>query len=93
MTAIIVPVVMAQTPNRHISNRGSDSPGFIVEPIPMPEVHAKRGAPAPSILPGDHCDLTDDECLARLARAVEKPDPARLDEVAVLIGRLAVALE
>ncbi len=29
----------------------------------------------------------------RLARAVETPDSARLDEVAALIGRLAVAIE
>jgi hypothetical protein len=48
---------------------------------------------APSILPTDIPDLSDDECLARLALAVETPDLARLDEVAALIGRLAVAIE
>jgi hypothetical protein len=48
---------------------------------------------APSILPADIPELSDDECLARLARAVEAPDSARLEEVAALIGRLAVAIE
>jgi hypothetical protein len=48
---------------------------------------------APSILPVDVPELSDDECLARLARAVEAHDPARLDEVAALIGRLAVTIE
>ncbi|MET4384391.1 hypothetical protein ABIB73_000126 [Bradyrhizobium sp. F1.4.3] len=48
---------------------------------------------SPSILPADIPELSDDECLARLARAVETPDSARLDEVAALIGRLAVAIE
>ena len=59
----------------------------------MLDVAADRSKLAPSIQPADIPDLTDDECLARLARAVETPDLARLDEVAALIGRLAVALE
>ena len=42
--------------------------------------------PVPSIIPGDIPALSDDECLARLARAVEKPDSAQLDEVARLIA-------
>jgi hypothetical protein len=48
---------------------------------------------APSILPSHVPELSDDECLVRLARAVETPDSARLHEVAALIGRLAVAIE
>jgi hypothetical protein len=59
----------------------------------MPNIQLAYPDLAPSILPTDIPDLSDDECLARLARAVEKPDSARLDEVAALIGRLAVALE
>jgi hypothetical protein len=59
----------------------------------MPKVQVDRSEPAPSILPSDIPELSDDECLARLARAVAKPDSTRLDEVAALIGRLAVALE
>jgi hypothetical protein len=37
--------------------------------------------------------VSDDECLVRLAKAVENHDPESLDEVAWLIGRLAVPIE
>jgi hypothetical protein len=37
--------------------------------------------------------MSDDECLLRLAQAVEDHDSNRLDEVARLIGRLAVTIE
>jgi predicted transcriptional regulator len=37
--------------------------------------------------------VSDDECLALLARAVRNHDPESLDEVAWLIGRLAVPIE
>ncbi|WP_041801774.1 hypothetical protein [Rhodopseudomonas palustris] len=37
--------------------------------------------------------ISDDECLRRLEAAVERQDAERLDEVASLIGRLAVPLE
>jgi len=47
----------------------------------------------PTIVPIDIPDLTDDECLARLARAVAEHDTAHLDEVAQLIARLAVTIE
>ncbi|QDF37995.1 hypothetical protein FJN17_10660 [Bradyrhizobium symbiodeficiens] len=57
----------------------------------MPDVQVDHMAP--SILPAEIPELSDDECLAYLARAVETPDSARLDEVAALIGRLAVAIE
>jgi hypothetical protein len=49
--------------------------------------------PVPSIIPRDIPALSDDECLARLARAVEQNDSAQLDEVARLIGRLLVTIE
>jgi hypothetical protein len=45
------------------------------------------------IAPGDVPSMSDDECLARLARAVESHDTGQLDEVARLIGRLAVPIE
>jgi hypothetical protein len=44
---------------------------------------AERNAPA----------VSDDECLSRLASAVAERDDRRLDEVAQLIGRLAVPIE
>lgn len=59
----------------------------------MPDIQIDRAHLAPSILPADIPGLSDDECLACLARAVEAPDSARLDQVAALIGRLAVAIE
>jgi hypothetical protein len=37
--------------------------------------------------------VSDDECIALLAKAVEDHDPESLDEVAWLIGRLAVPIE
>ncbi len=37
--------------------------------------------------------VSDDECVARLARAVAEHDDHRLQEVAELIGRLAVPIE
>ena len=59
----------------------------------MPDIQIDRAYMAPSIMPADIPELSDDECLARLARAVETHDSARLDEVAALIGRLAVTIE
>ncbi|AJA63343.1 hypothetical protein JQ582_04425 [Bradyrhizobium japonicum] len=59
----------------------------------MQDVQVDRSEMAPSILPADVPELSDDECVARLARAVEAHDSARLDEVAALIGRLAVTIE
>jgi hypothetical protein len=66
---------------------------IFTELIPMPHVQIDRAQLAPSILPADIPELSDDECLACLKRAVETPDSARLDEVAALIGRLAVTIE
>ncbi|MEK9284322.1 MULTISPECIES: hypothetical protein [unclassified Bradyrhizobium] len=59
----------------------------------MPDAQVDHTRVAPSILPADVPELSDDECLARLARAVNAPDSVRLDEVAALIARLAVAIE
>lgn len=59
----------------------------------MANIQVDHSYAAPSILPADVPELSDDECLACLARAVDAPDSARLDEVAALIGRLAVTIE
>jgi hypothetical protein len=37
--------------------------------------------------------MSDDECLIRLAQAVRDHDSEHLDELARLIGRLAVTIE
>ena len=57
----------------------------------MPIIQSDRAIP--SIVPSDVLAMSDEECLARLARAVEDHDPGRLDEVARLIGRLLVPIE
>ncbi len=48
---------------------------------------------APSIVPRDVPLLSDDECLRRLAQTVAEHDSGHLDELAQLIGRLAVTIE
>jgi predicted transcriptional regulator len=37
--------------------------------------------------------MSDDECLALLEKTIEDHDPESLDQVAWLIGRLAVPIE
>ncbi len=59
----------------------------------MPDVLTDLAKPVPSIVPSDIPALSDDECLLRLARAVAEHDFDDLDEVARLIGRLAVTIE
>jgi hypothetical protein len=57
-------------------------------------VRGNRLRSAPSIIPGDDVPgLSDDECVARLAREIEVRDETHLDAVARLIARLAVAIE
>jgi hypothetical protein len=59
----------------------------------MPQLQTILKMPTPSIVPGKTPSMSDDECLARLARAVEDHDSVELEEVARLIGRLAVTIE
>jgi hypothetical protein len=61
----------------------------------MPDtIQAVRARRAFSVVPAELPPrFSDDECLERLARAVAAHDPGRLDEVAQLIGRLAVTIE
>ena len=59
----------------------------------MPEIPDERVQRLPSIVSPPLEFLSDDECLERLARAIATHDLDRLDEVAHLIGRLAVTIE
>jgi hypothetical protein len=59
----------------------------------MPDILADLVRPLPSIVPSDIPAMSDEECLMRLAQAVENHDSGHLDEVARLIGRLAVTIE
>ena len=58
----------------------------------MPDVRTFPMRPARSTFP-DTPEMSDDECLVRLAQAVAEHDSDHLDEVARLIGRLAVPIE
>jgi hypothetical protein len=59
--------------------------------MPNPQTDFMRRVP--SIVPSQMPAMSDDECLARLAKALQEHDSGRLDEVARLIGRLAVTIE
>jgi hypothetical protein len=59
----------------------------------MPDVLFDLLKPVPSIVPSDIPTMSDDECLVRLAQAVQEHDSEQLDELARLIGRLAVTIE
>jgi len=52
-----------------------------------------RSKRAPSIVADEIPAPSYDECLERLARVVAEHDSSQLDEVARLIGRLAVTIE
>ena len=59
----------------------------------MPDLLTALMRPLPSIVPSDIPAMSDEECPIRLAQAVEAQDCEQLDEVAKLIGRLAVTIE
>jgi hypothetical protein len=54
------------------------------------ELAPSKAAPSAS---AEFPDLSDDECVTRLARAIATYDSEHLDEVVRLIGRLAVTIE
>jgi hypothetical protein len=59
----------------------------------MPNIQTDLMKAAPSIVPRDIPVMSDDECLARLVQAVTRQEYDDLDELARLIGRLAVTIE
>jgi hypothetical protein len=59
----------------------------------MPAIATAPIHAGPLIVPGDIPAMSDDECLLRLAKAIEALDAGHLDEVARLIARLAVPIE
>jgi hypothetical protein len=81
-------------PGRQIDSIGHDAriAGFHGADS-MPAIATDPMKSMPSIVPSDIPTLSDDECLRRLAEAVEAHDTEHLDEVALLIGRLAVTIE
>ena len=59
----------------------------------MPDIQSNPTHNAPLMAAHFSPQLSDDECLARLAEAVQEQDAARLGEVAQLIGQLAAIIE
>ncbi|KWV54363.1 hypothetical protein AS156_01165 [Bradyrhizobium macuxiense] len=59
----------------------------------MSDILIDLSSSQPTLVPSDVPDISDDECLRRLAKAVEEHDSEHLDEVARLISRLAVTIE
>ena len=59
----------------------------------MPNIQTNPMRPVASLVPSDIPAMSDDECLIRLAQALKHQDFEHLDEVAMLIGRLAVTIE
>jgi hypothetical protein len=72
---------MARAANSTQSVRRLLDAGFMgADSMPARETDLIRAVP--SIVPSDIHDMSDDECLRRLARAIEEHDTAHLDEVA-----------
>jgi hypothetical protein len=67
--------------------------GFLEVNDSMPMIQTDLMKTVPSIVPSDVPGMSDEECLRRLAQAVAEHDSKHLDEVARLIGRLAVTIE
>ena len=59
----------------------------------MPNMQTALVRPVPALVSNDLPAMSDEECLVRLAQAVKQQDAERLEEVARLIGRLAVTIE
>jgi hypothetical protein len=59
----------------------------------MPDIQTNLMRAAPSIIPRELPVMSDEECLVRLAQAVRTQGFDDLDELARLIGRLAVTIE
>jgi hypothetical protein len=61
--------------------------------MPSTNVEPVRGVSSPSLIPMEIETLSDEECVERLAHTVEEHDSEHLDELAQLLGRLAVVIE
>ena len=59
----------------------------------MQDIQTELSKPMPSIVPCANPNLSDEECLQRLAKFIAAHDSHDLDDVVRLIGRLAVTIE
>ena len=85
-------------PGRLPTAKSAHSPRILRQPDSlgddvMRDIQTDFVKAVPSIVPGDIPTMSDDECLMRLAQAVRDHDSEHLDELARLIGRLAVTIE
>ena len=87
------PGVMDCKPLFRLNRPGGSIPPGLMGADSMPAIATDLIRAVPSIIPSDIPALSDDECLLRLARAIEDHDTEHLDEVAQLIARLAVTIE
>jgi hypothetical protein len=88
-------VPRAQPIERQIDSFGRESfAGLrVTRSDSMSVIPIDRSRRAPSIVADEAPALSYEECLERLARVVAEPDSRHLDEVARLIGKLAVTIE
>ena len=61
--------------------------------MPSALILPSRRVPAQAAIPDKLAALSDDECVQRLADAVEAHDSGHLDQLAQLLSRLAVVIE
>jgi hypothetical protein len=61
--------------------------------MPSTLLLAARRGPARAVICDETARLSDNECVQLLADAVEAHDSGHLDELAQLLGRLAVVIE
>jgi hypothetical protein len=61
--------------------------------MPSTNIEPARGASAPSPLSAGIATLSDDECVQRLAHTLDAHDSGHMDELAQLLGRIAVVIE
>ena len=87
------PDLLDDANSTHLTEKPWLMPGFTEDNSMKDSVGADRIDSMPSIVPNDIFSLSDDECVSRLARVIERHDLSHLDEVAQLIGRLAVTIE
>jgi hypothetical protein len=90
MTGISLGAVVA---GDHICRANYDRRGPGGDSVPSTNVEPTRSVSAPPLSPVGIASLSDEECMERLAHAVEEHDSRHLDELAQLLGRLAVVIE
>lgn len=61
--------------------------------MPSAIVHQPVHVMAPPLIPTEVAVLSDEQCIRRLADAVDAHDSEHLNELAQLLGRLAVVIE